>query len=252
MKYPDAITSLRELIQLVETLRKSCPWDKRQTLSSLKDKIIEESYEFVEAVEKKDIAAVREEIGDILFLGFFLAKIFEEAHNVHFEALIAAAIKKYRDKHPHVFRGKTFADQDAVVKFWHKSKRDIFGGVPKTLPALLAAKIIQERASKVGFDWDSRKGPLEKIYEEAKEIEKSSDAERIFEEYGDLLFACVNLARHLSVNPEDALRRANRKFIERFKRVVEELKKQGKDLDDVALEEMDVIWDEIKKKGNRT
>lgn len=252
MRYSRIITSLRELIQLVETLRTSCPWDKRQTLSSLKDKIIEESYEFVEAVEKRDTTAVREEIGDILFLGFFLAKIFEETHNVQFEELVAAAVKKYRDKHPHVFRGKTFADQNAVVKFWHKSKRDIFGGVPKTLPALLAAKIIQERASKVGFDWDSHTGPLEKIHEETKEIEKCSDADKTFEEYGDLLFACVNLARHLSINPEDALRHANQKFIERFKRVLEELKKQGKDLDDATLEEMDVVWNEIKKKSDRT
>jgi len=251
-KYSHGIMKVREFIQLVETLRKSCPWDKRQTLSSLKDKIIEESYELVEAIEKNDTAAVREEIGDILFLGFFLAKIFEEEHNIRLEELVASAVKKYRDKHPHVFRGKTFTDPDAVVKFWHKSKGDIFGGIPKALPALLATKIIQERASKVGFDWDSHKGPLEKLYEEVKEIEKSSDAENIFEEYGDFLFACVNLARHLSINPEDALHHANRKFIERFRRVVEELKKQRKDLDDVTLEEMDAIWDEIKKKGNRT
>jgi len=243
---------LRELIQLVETLRKKCPWDKGQTLSSLKDKIIEESYELVEAIEKNDTAAVSEEIGDILFLGFFLAKIFEEEHNVPFEELVASTVKKYRDKHPHVFRGKTLADQDAVVKFWHKSKSDIFGGIPKTLPALLATKIIQERASKVGFDWDSHKGPLEKIYEEVKEIEKSSDAEDIFEEYGDFLFACINLARHLAINPEDALRHANRKFIERFRKVMKELKKQHKDLDDVTLKEMDAIWDEIKKKGDKT
>lgn len=243
---------VHELIQLVETLRKKCPWDKRQTLNSLKNKIIEESYELAEAIEKENTSAVREEIGDVLFLGFFLAKILEQDNNVHLSELIASTVKKYRDKHPHVFEGENFADQDAVVKFWQKSKDNILGGIPKILPALMATKIIQERVSKVGFDWESHSGPLEKVYEEIREVEESTDAKDLFEEYGDFLFACVNLARHFSIDPEDALRHANQKFSDRFRRVVDELRRQGKDLDGATLEEMDAIWDEIKEKDDRT
>ncbi|MCK4251433.1 nucleoside triphosphate pyrophosphohydrolase [candidate division WOR-3 bacterium] len=237
-----------DLIKLVETLRKECPWDREQTLDSLKNNVIEESYELIEAIEDNDVSSIKEEIGDILFLGFFLAKIFEEEKDIGFDELILSTVKKYKDKHPHVFKEENFPDQDAVLRFWQKTKKDIFAGISKVLPALLAAKIIQERASKLGFDWETHKGPLEKINEEIKEIEKSSKTEDVFEEVGDLLFACVNLARHLSVDPEDALRYANKKFVKRFRKVMEELKKRGKDIEVTDLEEMDKIWDEIKKR----
>lgn len=237
-----------DLIKLVETLRKECPWDREQTLDSLKNNVIEESYELIEAIEDNDVSSIKEEIGDILFLGFFLAKIFEEEKDIGFDELILSTVKKYKDKHPHVFKEENFSDQDAVLRFWQKTKKDIFAGISKVLPALLAAKIIQERASKLGFDWETHKGPLEKINEEINEIEKSSKTEDVFEEFGDLLFACVNLARHLSVDPEDALRYANKKFVKRFRKVMEELKKRGKDIEATDLEEMDKIWDEIKKR----
>lgn len=237
-----------DLIKLIETLRKECPWDREQTLDSLKNNVIEESYELIEAIEDNDVSSIKEEIGDILFLGFFLAKIFEEEKDIGFDELILSTVKKYKDKHPHVFKEENFSDQDAVLRFWQKTKKDIFAGISKVLPALLAAKIIQERASKLGFDWETHKGPLEKINEEIKEIEKSSKTEDVFEEFGDLLFACVNLARHLSVDPEDALRYANKKFVKRFRKVMEELKKRGKDIEVTDLEEMDRIWDEIKKR----
>ncbi len=237
-----------DLIKLVETLRKECPWDREQTLDSLKNNVIEESYELIEAIEDNDVSSIQEEIGDILFLGFFLAKIFEEEKDIGFDELILSTVKKYKDKHPHVFKEENFSDQDAVLRFWQKTKKDIFAGISKVLPALLAAKIIQERASILGFDWETHKGPLEKINEEIKEIEKSSKTEDVFEEFGDLLFACVNLARHLSVDPEDALRYANKKFVRRFRKVMEELKKKGKDIEVTDLEEMDKIWDEIKKR----
>lgn len=240
--------NIHDLIKLVETLRKKCPWDRKQTLNSLKNNTVEEAYELIEAIEDNNISAIKEEIGDILFLGLFLAKVSEEEKGVSFDELMSSIVKKYKDKHPHVFGDENFDDHDVVLRFWHKSKKDIFGGISKILPALLAAKIIQERASKLGFDWESHKGPLEKINEEIKEIEKSINGEKVFEEFGDLLFACVNLARHLSVEPEDALRYANKKFIKRFRKIVNELKKQGKDIGDADLEEMDRLWDEIKKR----
>jgi tetrapyrrole methylase family protein/MazG family protein len=239
--------NLDDLMSLVRTLRKKCPWDRAQTLASLKNNLIEESYELNEAIEEQNIDTIKEEIGDILFLAFFMAQVFEEEKGIDLNKLITSTIKKYEEKHPHVFAQEYFKNQDELLKFWQKSKKDIFKGIPRQLPALLAAKIIQERVGKLGFDWESHKGPLEKVHEEIKEIENSQDKEEIHEEFGDLLFACVNLGRHLKIDPEDALRSANKKFIQRFKKVAMELKKIGKDIEKASLEEMDRIWDEIKK-----
>jgi MazG family protein len=235
-----------ELVKLVRTLRSECPWDKAQTLKSLKSKVIEEAYELGQAIEQENTAATIEELGDMLFLTLFLTRILEEDGKTSFDHMMESTVKKYRDKHPHVFKDKDLKDKDAVLQYWHKSKPDIFEGIPVILPALLASKVIQERASKLGFDWSTHTGPLEKVLEEVGELEKSTDLKRS-EELGDLLFACVNLARHLGIEPEDALRHANEKFVARFRRVLKELEKQGKDVEQVTLEEMDRIWDEIKK-----
>jgi len=237
---------IRRLIELVKVLRRKCPWDREQTLQSIKNNVIEESYELVEAVEQDDACAIQEEIGDMLFLGFFLATIFEEEKGITLDELVSSTVKKYREKHPHVFERKDLKSQDEVLKFWQHSKKDMFNGISIALPALLAARIIQERASKVGFDWPSHKGPLDKLDEEIGELKSSIGSERVSEELGDLLFACVNLARHLKIDPEDALRYANKKFIGRFRAITDELKKRGKDLEEVSLEEMDNIWNEIK------
>lgn len=243
--------NIHDLIELVKLLRSKCPWDREQTLESIKNNIIEESYELVEAIEKGDVKAIEEEIGDFLFLSFFLAIIFEEDMDVDFDKLISSTVKKYREKHPHVFKRNKLKDQDAVLKSWQQSKKDIFRGISKTLPALLAAKLIQERASKVGFDWTSHEGPLEKVIEEIQELSTSIGSEHTLEEFGDLLFACVNLSRHLGLEPEDALRHANKKFVRRFRKVKAELKKRGKTFDDVNLQEMDMIWDEIKHQDEK-
>jgi tetrapyrrole methylase family protein/MazG family protein len=238
---------LSDLVRLVKTLRDRCPWDKAQTLNSIKHKVVEEAHEFAEAVTNNDSRGISEEIGDLLFLSLFLVKVYEDEYHIPMNKLIASVIEKYRRKHPHVFSTKKFKNSDEVLAFWHKSKKDIFAGVPLTLPALLAAKTIQERARRVGFDWETHKGPLQKVQEEITEIRESVNTEEVFEEYGDLLFACVNLARHLSVDPEDALKHANKKFVTRFRRLTEELKRQGKNIEKVSLKEMDQIWDEIKK-----
>jgi MazG family protein len=213
--------------------------------------MIEESYELIDAIEQDDSVAMQEEIGDVLFLVLFIVCLFDDEKGVSPAALIAATVKKYRDKHPHVFKGKDLPDQDAVVRYWHESKVDMFAGIPRALPALLSAKTIQERASKVGFDWVSHEGPLEKVKEELNEIEKEQDPIARKSELGDLLFACVNLARHLEVEPEDALKSANRKFIDRFRKMQAELSKRKVHLKDASLQEMDKIWDEIKhQKGS--
>jgi MazG family protein len=237
--------SIDDLVALVRTLREKCPWDRVQTLHSLKGKLIEEAYELVEAIEEDNLDATIEEIGDIVFLALFLVRILEEENKTSLARLVESTINKYQKKHPHVFGDKKFADEHEVLKFWHKSKGDIFADIPDILPALLAAKVIQERASRVGFDWASHAGPLEKVAEEVGEIKKCEASERP-EELGDLLFACVNLARHLKIDPEDALRHANKKFIRRFRAIIKELERQGKDIEHVGLEEMDKIWDELK------
>lgn len=236
---------------MVKLLRNKCPWDKNQTLESIKNNVIEESYELVEAIEQDDTAGIKEEIGDFLFLSFFLARIFQEEKNVDLDELVASTIAKYRKKHPHVFKKDELKDQEEVLKFWQQSKQDMFVGISKTLPALLAAKIIQERASKVGFDWASHEGPLEKVVEEIKELSASIGSEKMLEEFGDLLFACVNLARHLKIDPEDALRYANKKFVNRFRKLKTELESRGKKLEDVTLQEMDRIWDEVKHQDEK-
>ena len=237
---------LDELIQLVRTLRRECPWDRVQTMDSLKGKLIEEAYELVDAIEQDAVDDVIEELGDIIFLAFFLVRILEEESKTSMDEILTSAIKKYQEKHPHVFAGKDLKDEHDVLQFWHRSKKDIFSGVPVILPALLAAKVIQERAARLGFDWASRTGPMDKVEEEYAELKKSGH-ETQPEEMGDLLFACVNLSRHLKIDPEESLRQANKKFVRRFRAVIEELRNKGKDTDDVTLEEMDRIWDDVKK-----
>jgi MazG family protein len=235
-----------DLTKLVQILREKCPWDKKQTLDSLKGKIIEEAYELVDAIEHDDLGGITEEIGDLVFLALFLVRILEEQGRASLDGIITSTVEKYKTKHPHVFADKELKDEQAVLRFWHKSKEDVFAGIPTILPALLAAKVIQERASKLGFDWASQAGPMEKIKEEVRELEGSSISQQS-EEMGDLLFSCANLARHYGIDPEDALRQANKKFVRRFRDILKELKRQGKDIDSVGLEEMDKIWDDIKR-----
>ncbi len=239
---------IRELLKLVDTLRTRCPWDREQTAVSLKNKVIEEAYELLEAIESDDEKAIREEIGDLIFLCFFYVRMLKDERNIDLDDILQDVIRKYKTKHPHVFQGEQFKTQDEVLAYWHRSKDDIFRGIALSLPALMAAQIIQERARTLGFDWSSVQGPMEKVKEEVREIENSTDKDDVFEEFGDLLFACVNLGRHLAVEPEDALRSANKKFVRRFRALLDELQKQKKDISKLSLEEMDRIWDTIKER----
>jgi tetrapyrrole methylase family protein/MazG family protein len=239
---------IQELLTLIDTLREQCPWDRQQTVVSLKNKVIEEAYELLEAIESDDEDAIKEEIGDLIFLCFFYVRMLKDEHHVGLEDILTEVVRKYKTKHPHVFGDKQFRTQDEVLTFWHRSKEDIFRGIALSLPALMAAQIIQERARNLCFDWSSVQGPLEKVNEEVRELQQSTDRDDIVEEFGDLLFACVNLGRHLKVEPEEALRQANKKFVRRFRSLLEELQKQDKDIAELSLEEMDRIWDAIKER----
>jgi MazG family protein len=235
-----------ELIKVVRTLRKKCPWDRHQTLRSMRSNLIEEAYETVDAIEKGDKDGLREEVGDFLFLGIFLTELLAAEKGISLPALVRSTVDKYRRKHPHVYAQKKLRTADDVLRYWQRSKKDIFAGIPAALPALIAARLIQERAARLGFDWDSHRGPMRKVAEELRELKGVLKTRRVKEEYGDLLFACVNLARHIGVDPQDALRRANQKFIRRFRRVERELIKRGKKPQDATLREMDLIWNRIK------
>ena len=240
-------SKFEDLLVLVKTLRRKCPWDRIQTLKSFKNNIIEEAYECVEAIEDNNAEKLTEEIGDILFVAVFVALLYEQERGMSISSTIIRTINKYRKKHPHVFKNKDLKNADAVFEFWQRSKKDIFRGIPRSMPAMHAARLVQERAAKLGFDWPECDGPLGKIGEELQELKATRSPKKRFEEFGDLIFACVNYARHMKVDPERALHEANRKFINRFRKVIRELKKQGKEPHKVSLEEMDRIWDEIKR-----
>lgn len=233
------------LIKLVTTLRKKCPWDRKQTLDTMKNNIIEEAYEVVSAIEEKNLPLIKEEVGDLLFLGIFLCLLLEEK-GVSFNDIISATIEKYQRKHPHVFKSKKFKSTKEIVRFWHSSKADLFQGIPYCLPALLAAKLIQERAARIGFDWEDAEGPLKKLGEEIKELSEAKSRKELKDEMGDILFSCVNLARHLKLDPEDMLRQANKKFVKRFRLMQKKLIKENKDLSSASLKEMDKVWNKIK------
>lgn len=233
------------LIKLVATLRKKCPWDRKQTLNTIKNNVIEEAYEVVSAIEEKKIDLIKEEIGDLFFLGIFLSQLLAKK-GVTLKDIISATIEKYRRKHPHVFKSRKFKNTEEIVKFWHSSKADIFKGIPHSLPALLAAKLIQERAARIGFDWNDADGPLVKLIEEINELKKTKSRKELKEEMGDILFSCVNLARHLALDPEDILRQANKKFVKRFRLMQKILKKENKDFSSLTLKDMDALWEQIK------
>ncbi|GAB5047019.1 nucleoside triphosphate pyrophosphohydrolase [Thermodesulfovibrio sp. TK110] len=248
-----------ELVKIMETLRseKGCPWDRVQTHDTLKRYLLEEAYELIEAIENKEPEAIKEELGDLLLQIVFHSQIAKEEGNFDINDVIKSIIQKMISRHPHVFGEAEFKTPEEVLNQWDERKKEegklsssILEGIPLALPALLRAYKIQSRVSKVGFDWDNAQGVIEKIKEELKEVEEAvetKEKDRIEEEIGDLLFSIVNLARFLRIDPETALRKTNRKFEKRFKSMEKLVRKKGKSLKDMSLQEMDNLWDEIKK-----
>jgi len=250
----------QKLVEIIEKLRseKGCPWDRVQTHDTLKRYLLEETYELIEAIEKKDYKAIKEELGDLLLQIVLHSQIAKEDGKFNIDDVIEKICKKMISRHPHVFGEAYFETPEEVINQWDERKRQegklscsILEGIPIALPSLLRAYKIQSRVSKVGFDWDSVQGIFSKIEEEIKELKnaiKSGDKEKMEEEIGDLLFSVVNLARFLKIDPEGALRKTNRKFEERFKKLEKLAQQKGKSLKDMSLSEMDSLWDEIKKR----
>jgi len=241
-----------------------CPWDKAQTQESLKAYILEEAYEVIDAIDRGNTSDLKEELGDLLFQIVFLCRLGEEQGMFNMEDVISTVCEKMIRRHPHIFGDTKAETVTQVLKNWEDIKREekhvdsqtqSMLELPQSLPALIKALKVQEKAARVGFDWDKVDDALDKVYEEIdelKEVYKGSNGEKINEEIGDLLFAVVNVARFLEVNPELALRNATDKFIRRFNYVEQAAANSDKNLQEMTLTEMDELWEEGKKREKKS
>ena len=249
------------LVEIIATLRgeNGCPWDREQTHSSLKSTLIEETYETVEAIDSGDPDKLKEELGDLLLNIMLQAQIAAESQDFDIYDVIETLTEKLIRRHPHVFADVQVDNAEDVVKNWEAIKRQeagyedrksVLDGIPNALPSLLRGQKIQKRAARVGFDWNDISDVIAKVDEELEEVKESlnnNDPKAVEMEIGDLLFAVVNLCRFVDLQAEETLRKSNRKFINRFKRMETELEKQGKTIDDQTLAELDEIWEQVKK-----
>jgi XTP/dITP diphosphohydrolase len=244
-----------EFVEIVKKLRFECPWDKIQTHLSLRRCLLEETYEVLEAIDHNNMNELKKELGDLLLQVVFHANIAEETNEFTLKEIIESEKKKLIDRHPHVFGDVKVTGSEEVKRNWENLKkkegrRSVLDGIPEELPALLKAYRIQEKASKVGFDWKDEEPVLNKITEELDELKENisneTSHENIEDEFGDLLFSIVNYARFLKVNPEDALRRTVKKFRERFNKIEDHARENQLEMNDMSLEEMDLIWEKSK------
>ena len=245
----------QNLYDIMIRLRKECPWDREQTHDSIKGATLEETYEVLEAIDLKDYEELKAELGDLLLHIVFHSVIADENKNFNIDDVIDSISDKLIRRHPHVFGDTKVKDTKEILKNWEEIKlsegRDsVLEGVPKNLPSLARAYRLQEKASKVGFDWEKKEDVWKKVIEEIEEMheqEREGTFEEFEKEMGDVFFALTNYARFLNVNPENALRRTNEKFISRFSYVEKKIKELGKNLSDSTLEDMDKYWEESKK-----
>lgn len=252
----EKIEALGKVIDTLDILRVECPWDRKQTNESLRPNTIEEVYELCEALLNSDKANIKKELGDVLLHILFYSKIGEESGDFDIADAAEALNAKLIFRHPHVFGDTKVNDSHDVEQNWEQIKlkekggnKTVLAGVPKSLPAMIKADRIQEKASNVGFDWDERSQVWDKVREEIGEVAKEIDAmsqDRMEAEFGDLFFSLVNAARLYGVNPENALERTNQKFISRFNYVEAAAKKAGRNLKEMTLAEMDELWNEAK------
>lgn len=249
------IEAFARLLGIMDDLREKCPWDKKQTLQSLRHLTIEETYELGDAILDNDLEEVRKELGDLLLHIVFYSKIGSESGAFDIADVANGICEKLIHRHPHIYGDVTVADEEEVKQNWEKlklkeGKASVLEGVPNSLPAMVKASRIQDKARGVGFDWERPEQVWEKVQEELGELQvevESGDAERIESEFGDVLFSMINYARFLQVNPEDALERTNKKFIKRFQYLEGKAKEIGKPLSEMTLAEMDVFWEQAKK-----
>jgi len=252
----EKIAAFERLLKIMDELRAQCPWDKKQTLESLRYLTIEETYELSDAILEKDMDGIKKELGDLMLHLVFYSKIGSETGDFDIKDVLDSISEKLIRRHPHIYGDVTVNNAEDVKNNWEKIKlkekdRDsVLTGVPNSLPAMVKAYRMQEKARGVGFDWQNAGQVWEKVNEEIAELNHEialGDQEKMEKEFGDLLFSLVNYARFIGVNPEDALERTNKKFVQRFKYIEQQSIRQGKSLKNMTIEEMDGFWDEAKK-----
>jgi len=250
------LTAFKRLLDIMDDLREKCPWDHKQTLESLRKLTIEETYELADAIVENDLEELKGEIGDIMLHMVFYSKIASEQGAFDITDALNAICDKLVHRHPHIYGDVKVANEEEVKANWEQlklkeGKTSVLQGVPMSLPAMVKANRIQEKARGVGFDWDNKEQVWAKVEEELGELKDEVDTkasiDRIEDELGDVLFSVINYARFIDVDPEMALERTNRKFIKRFQFLENEVKKEGKELNNMTLTEMDAIWSEAKK-----
>ena len=250
------LIAFKRLLDIMDELREKCPWDKKQTLESLRKLTIEETYELADAIVENDLDELKGEIGDIMLHMVFYSKIADEKGAFDITDVLNGICDKLVHRHPHIYGDVEVADEEEVKANWEQlklkeGKTSVLQGVPKSLPAMVKANRIQEKARGVGFDWDNKEQVWAKVQEELDElkveVDANADINRIEDEMGDVLFSVINYARFIDIDPETALERTNKKFIKRFQFLESKVKEQGKELSKMTLGEMDVFWEEAKK-----
>ncbi|MDP4265837.1 MAG: nucleoside triphosphate pyrophosphohydrolase [Bacteroidota bacterium] len=252
----ERLVAFGRLLKIMDELREKCPWDSKQTFETLRHLTIEETYELADAIVEKDLNEIKKELGDILLHIVFYAKIASETNTFNIKDVIDSLCEKLIVRHPHIY-GNVEAKTDEQVKInWEKIKlkqgnKSVLEGVPPSLPSIVKAYRIQEKARGAGFDWEHTGQVWDKVIEEMNEMQQeiklNSESQKIEDEFGDLLFALINYSRFINVNPDAALEKTNKKFIRRFKYIESQAKNTGKALHDMSLAEMDVFWNEAKK-----
>jgi XTP/dITP diphosphohydrolase len=247
--------SFERLVEIMDELREKCPWDKKQTIETLRTMTIEETYELADAITNTNWSNIKEELGDILLHIIFYARIATEQNMFTLNDVIETICNKLIIRHPHIYGEVKVTDEEDVKRNWEKiklseGKKSVLDGVPVSLPAVVKATRIQEKAKQVGFEWSNKEDVWLKVEEEMKELQDEiflNNKEQAEEEFGDLLFSLINYARFLNIDAENALEKTNKKFIHRFKRMESIAKDANKNLHDMKLEEMDAIWNIVKK-----
>ncbi|WP_298709311.1 nucleoside triphosphate pyrophosphohydrolase [uncultured Chitinophaga sp.] len=247
--------AFNRLLQIMDDLREKCPWDRKQTMLSLRQLSIEELYELADAITDEDYKGIKEELGDLLLHIVFYAKIGSEKQQFNITDVINGVCEKLISRHPHIYGDVKVENEDEVKQNWEKlkmreGKESVLSGVPKSLPALVKAMRLQDKARQVGFEWENKEQVWAKVEEETAELQEAigqQDQDQVEAEFGDLMFALVNYSRFLGIDGENALERTNKKFIARFRKMEEMAAGQGRKLTDMDLAEMDGLWNKIKE-----
>lgn len=251
----DQLNAFNRLLDIMDDLREKCPWDQKQTFESLRHLTIEETYELADAILENDLPEIKKELGDVLLHIIFYAKIASEKKAFDIGDVATAISEKLIHRHPHIYGDIKVSNEEDVKRNWEQlklkeGKKSVLEGVPQSLPAVIKASRIQEKVAGIGFDWEQPEQVWDKVQEELSELNeeiKAGNNENIEKEFGDVLFSMINYARFINVNPENALEKTNKKFINRFQYLERESKKEGKNLADMSLAEMDIYWEKSKE-----